>query len=469
MALYTDTNGFPEGGFPVLSDVQDNLILNTLYQVPQKYLNYRMDVVGNNRLLGNLVIGGTLTGVSSLTMSGALSGVTTLGASSTVTLSSDTAPLTLSGTNAVLSITGANASIGTSLSRVNKTWLKDLNVLNRPTIGEDYAALVGDLRQYAFLPGRVGDILKIDEIQEFTSSNGVKIDGIILKDIGINFEVGATTRIFKDGSNNLSFTDVVTGTKTLAELAAASSYVYNNATPMPETVGGYERDTTFTNQSLDDMFDGLLYPYQYPSFLTFTISGQTTPIEVGNSIAANRTFTWTTENDSNINSNSIVIRDVTGSTDIATGLANDGTETVTYGAITKTTATTNQFSITGTNSKSETFNKTYTVTWQWRRYYGTSALTTLDETGIETLADSELASGYAKTYALGAGGYKYICYAAVLGTATSFKDAATGLNVPMEPVYTVSVTTNTSTPVTTNYNVHRSTNILGSAIDIQVS
>lgn len=54
-----------------------------------------MDVVGNNRLLGNLVIGGTLTGVSSLTMAGALSGVTTLGASSTVTLSSDTAPNTI--------------------------------------------------------------------------------------------------------------------------------------------------------------------------------------------------------------------------------------------------------------------------------------------------------------------------------------------------------------------------------------
>ena len=228
MALYTDTNGFPEGGFPVLSDVQDNIILNTLYQVPQKYLNYRMDVVGDNRLLGNLVIGGTLTGVSSLTMNGALSGVTTLGASSTVTLSSDTAPLTLSGTNAVLSITGANASIGTSLSRVNKTWLKDLNVLNRPTIGEDYAALVGDLRQYAFLPGRLGDVLKIDTISEYTDTNGVWIDGLGIKDSGINFEAGATTRIFKDGSNNLSFTDAVLGTKTLTELFN-SSMVYPGA------------------------------------------------------------------------------------------------------------------------------------------------------------------------------------------------------------------------------------------------
>lgn len=149
MALYTDTNGFPEGGFPVLSDVQDNLILNTLYQVPQKYLNYRMDVVGNNRLLGNLVIGGTLTGVSSLTMSGALSGVTTLGASSTVTLSSDTAPLTLSGTNAVLSITGANASIGTILQPVNTAWFKNLNINNTPLVNGDPLITTANLQAVA--------------------------------------------------------------------------------------------------------------------------------------------------------------------------------------------------------------------------------------------------------------------------------------------------------------------------------
>lgn len=149
MALYTDTNGFPEGGFPVLSDVQDNLILNTLYQVPQKYLNYRMDVVGDNRLLGNLVIGGTLTGVSSLTMSGALSGVTTLGASSTVTLSSDTAPLTLSGTNAVLSITGSNASIGTILQPVNMAWFKNLNIKNTPLVDGDPLITTANLQAVA--------------------------------------------------------------------------------------------------------------------------------------------------------------------------------------------------------------------------------------------------------------------------------------------------------------------------------
>ena len=249
----------------------------------------------------------------------------------------------------------------------------------------------------------------------------------------------------------------------------ATQISYTNATPMPTQVGGYEVATTFTSQTIKQMFDGLLYPYQYPAFLTFAISGQTTPLEVGASILANRTFIWTTSSPSNINTNSLAIRDVTGATNIATGLADDGTEATTYAAIVKNTATTNQFSITGTNSKSTTFTKTYTVAWQWKIYYGESVTTPLAESGIEGLRIGVLASGFAGTYIFNAltNGYKYLCYPAVLGTATSFKDTATQLPVPMETVYTVSVTNVNG--VSTNYNVHRSTNILNGAVTIIVA
>jgi hypothetical protein len=60
-----------------------------------------------------------------------------------------------------------------------------------------------------------------------------------------------------------------------------------------------------------------------------------------------------------------------------------------------------------------------------------------------------------------------VCYPAALGTATIFTDIATGLNVPFEPVVVVAVTNPFG--IATNYNVHRSTNILGSAITIGVS
>ena len=244
---------------------------------------------------------------------------------------------------------------------------------------------------------------------------------------------------------------------------------YTNATPMPSTVGGYATGTTFSNKTMTEMWDGVLYPYQVPAFSAFAISGQTTPLEVGASILANRTFTWATTNPSNITANSLVIKNDTTGINIKTGLANDGSEVTTHTAISKSTATTNQFSITGTNSKGAVFLRTYTVAWQWKRYYGESVSTPLNEAGIEGLRVGGLASGFAGTYIFNAlsSGYKYLCYPSVLGAATIFKDTSTQLPVPFEAPYTVSVTN--SYGVATNYNVHRSTNILSGAITIIVS
>ena len=58
MPIYSDMNGFPESGFPILSDVSDRLCLNTLYANPVKELNLILDIIGNNRLLGALILGG---------------------------------------------------------------------------------------------------------------------------------------------------------------------------------------------------------------------------------------------------------------------------------------------------------------------------------------------------------------------------------------------------------------------------
>ncbi|MGV8131624.1 MAG: hypothetical protein ACP5N7_06010, partial [Candidatus Pacearchaeota archaeon] len=124
MAVWSDMNGFPEGGFPVLANDNDMICLNQLYLNPLKLNQYIIDVLGNNRLAGALVIAGALTGVTSLTMNGALSGVTTIGANNTVTLSHNTAPLTLSGQNAALLLSGLNASIGSILTKVPKGYFK---------------------------------------------------------------------------------------------------------------------------------------------------------------------------------------------------------------------------------------------------------------------------------------------------------------------------------------------------------
>jgi hypothetical protein len=54
-----------------------------------------------------------------------------------------------------------------------------------------------------------------------------------------------------------------------------------------------------------------------------------------------------------------------------------------------------------------------------------------------------------------------------MGLRTTFTDQLTKLNVAMETPYTVSVTN--AYGVNTDYYVHRTTNILGSSIVIEVS
>jgi len=246
------------------------------------------------------------------------------------------------------------------------------------------------------------------------------------------------------------------------------SFTYNNATPMPSTVGGWETGSTFSNDTLQQLWDGLLYPYQYPSFTSFVMVGVSSPVEVGDTISGIKTFTWADSNPTNVQVNSVAIRDTTGAVDLAVGLVDDGTENVNIGVVQKITATTNVWTIRATNTKVQVFSKTLTVAWEWMFYYGESINAgPLIEADIKALRIGVLKAAIASTYSYLAGGYKYLCYPSVLGTATLFKDSLTLLNVPFETVYTVSVTNVNG--ITTNYNVHRSTNILGSAIDIIVS
>lgn len=147
MAAYSDINGFPEAGFPVLSDVSDRVCLNTLYWNPLKEAGFILDVVGNNRLAGNLSLAGMLSGVTSITMNGALSGVSTITANGTATLTSSN-PLSLTDVNANIRMPGLNSSIGSVLERVYKGYFKNLNVANTLTVNGDDVALIGDIQRY---------------------------------------------------------------------------------------------------------------------------------------------------------------------------------------------------------------------------------------------------------------------------------------------------------------------------------
>ncbi len=256
-----------------------------------------------------------------------------------------------------------------------------------------------------------------------------------------------------------------------------------------KTLGKYINGQTISaiGKTTQQVLLDIASEYLPPAFSAFSISGQATIVEVGTVISGNKTFLWGTTNPANVQANSIKITDVTNAVDILTAQANDGTQVVALPTpINLNTLTPHQWRASGVNTNSITFQSAlFTVTPQFRRFAGTSVNTTLNESDIEALAINAIAGNFNGTYALAAGGYKYICYPDVYGSPTAvtgFKDTATGFPVQLadstdDAFYSntqngwsyglVSVTNTLG--VTANYRVYRSRNILGGTINILVS
>jgi hypothetical protein len=246
---------------------------------------------------------------------------------------------------------------------------------------------------------------------------------------------------------------------------ADSKFLYTNTTPMPEEVGGYEPGNTFESATLEQLFTNLLYPYQYPSVTAFSISGQATILEVGDSISGgNRIFSWNISNDLNVSANSIAIEDVTSGVIYGTSYANDNSQIIDIGAdIVKNSTEINAWKISARNTRNQTISRNFNVNWRWRTYYGTSDNETLTETEIKSLVSSSLDSNFTGNKSVAGGGYKYFAYPTEFGLKTNFQDVVNGFAVAMQPALTVSIENDYG--VSTDYYVHRTTNpIVGSLI-----
>lgn len=254
----------------------------------------------------------------------------------------------------------------------------------------------------------------------------------------------------------------------LANFECGGSGSYTNTTPVPSTVGGITAGTTFEDVPVTDVITQLLYPYQVPAFTAFAISGQTTTLEVGQNIpAGTKTFTWSTSNGANIKPDTIKILDVTNSTTLVDLSANDGTESIAVPEYVKNTATSHTWRIEAKATSEATISRNFAVNWQWKVYYGESALGSLVESDVEALRVGTLKSSPNGTYNMLGGGYKWICYPTAMGLKTTFKDVDTNFDVAMNPVETVSITNQYG--VTTDYYCHRTYNVLGGGINIGVS
>ena len=290
----------------------------------------------------------------------------------------------------------------------------------------------------------------------------VEISRDLTVDRDLILGTGPAVRIIEDVLTDNDISLPTSGAVLDAISSGAATITYTNATPMPEELGGYPIGTTFNNVLLQNMLTGLLYPYQYPGFTSFAMSGQPTTLECGVEIAAGtKTWNWGTSNPSNIETDSVDVDDITTPEGIIADTTNDGTEDgAISSAITKTTTNTpHVFRISAQNSKAETFQRDFTVRWYSPFYYGVGAVG-LTVAQLQALTKQVVATGN-KTYSFSpTNQVMYIAYPASYGVLSSILDP-NGFETIADWTLRVEDFTNNSPDyegVTVSYNIYEFNN-----------
>ena len=220
---------------------------------------------------------------------------------------------------------------------------------------------------------------------------------------------------------------------------AGSEFV--NPDAVTQTIGGISVGTTFpakqdgSGYTMQEMWDKLLYPYQFPTLSGLNITGQGPTVEVGYMIMAGAyDFNWSKSNAGNIEANSGVINDITNSTTLASGvdIKTLNTTSVNLTGIQKTTGgATHKWEILGNNNQGGAISPSiYTITWLWRRYVGNNPQTVITAGVVPTLSvNNSLSTNLSGTYTFPGGGYKYLCIPETFPSPT--KITLSGLDVAM--------------------------------------
>ena len=150
----------------------------------------------------------------------------------------------------------------------------------------------------------------------------------------------------------------ISSVQVTASQSASASVIYSNPLPTPNTVGGIPAGTTFSERTMKQMWDALLYPYIAPAA---SLSGGFTR-EFGDSNAI--TLSWSVTK----RSESITTIVVDGTPVVATGNNQSGTKATTVPQNINTTFT---MTVSDIPNGSSTVNATTAAAWTNRRYWGT--------------------------------------------------------------------------------------------------
>lgn len=164
-----------------------------------------------------------------------------------------------------------------------------------------------------------------------------------------------------------------------------------------DTFGKYSNGDTanWTGLTAREAILDAAIDYINPVFNSFSVSGQSTTVEVGTTLSGSKTFTWS------ISANSgtvptIDIYDITAASTLLAGTPNDGSQSATITTIQlNSNGSTQQWRGIGNNtSPAGTFNSsTFTVTSRFYNFYGPNATTPANSAEVRALPSSAFYTG----------------------------------------------------------------------------
>ena len=142
------------------------------------------------------------------------------------------------------------------------------------------------------------------------------------------------------------------------------------------TVGGIPSGTDIQDRTFESLLTDILIAYLYPQFQSQSCNYPSI-VEVGTTVSGNGIFAWSISNAGNVKPNTVAIFDINSATNIATGLANDGSETVALNSILlNANNATQSWKIKAQNTKDENFESgNIVVTAKFKRFFGATSAT----------------------------------------------------------------------------------------------
>jgi hypothetical protein len=130
-------------------------------------------------------------------------------------------------------------------------------------------------------------------------------------------------------------------------------------------------------KTAEQVLNDIAAEFLSPSFSSFSM-GVTALVEVGTILSGLKNASWGTSQSANVATNSIEISQTSPSSVLATGLANDGSESIDIGTIQRTSEGTFTWKIelTSTNTQGSTASRTTLSRWSYIQFYGVGTIPT---------------------------------------------------------------------------------------------